>query len=142
MCADSGEGERRPIGLAVTASLATNRERRGANRALIAAALPDSVQLYEVSLEKERRDREGEDRVVTWAMLQALCEALQAAAPPSLPTPAPRVSLPAGLLGGEGEGIAVSDATPPPTQLHTKCAHHRHKPPVRRGAVTDHAPPT
>ena len=114
MCADSGEGERRPIGLAVTASLATNRERRGANRALIAAALPDSVRLYEVSLEKERRDREGEDRVVTWAMLQALCEALQAAAPPSLPTPAPRVSLPAGLLGGEGEGIAVSDATPPP----------------------------
>lgn len=98
-----------PVGLAVTASLATNRTRRGANRALIATAISGKVTLYELNLEKEHRDREGEDRCVSWAMLEAVCVALSEAAG----TSAPMVSLPPGLLDGEGEGVTVTDITPP-----------------------------
>lgn len=86
----SDEGTGPALGLAVSAALATNRERRGTNRALIAAATrsgtddanPTStagaspfVQLYELSLEKGARSRGDEDEVVSWAMLHALCRA-------------------------------------------------------------------
>jgi hypothetical protein len=113
-CAADGAGREAgaaltPVGLAVTASLATNRTRRGANRALIATAISGKVTLYELNLEKEHRDREGEDRCVTWAMLEALTAALSEAAG----TPAPTVRLPEGLLDGEGEGVTMTEITPP-----------------------------
>jgi len=107
--ADGNEHELVPIGLAVTASLATNRARRGANRALVATAIKGKVSLYELSLEKEHRDREGEDVCVTWTMLHALSLALSEASGAS----APEVTLPPDLLDGVGEGIAVADVTPP-----------------------------
>ncbi len=98
-----------PVGLAVTASLATNRTRRGANRALVATAIRGQITLFELSLEKEHRDREGEDICVTWTMLHALSLALSQASGIT----APDVVLPRDLLDGAGEGIAVTDVTPP-----------------------------
>lgn len=102
-------GDMLPVGLAVTASLATNRARRGANRALVATAIPGKVKLFELSLEKERRDREGEDICVTWTMLHALSIAIGEASGKS----APDATLPTNLLDGTGEGIVVTDVTPP-----------------------------
>jgi nicotinamide mononucleotide (NMN) deamidase PncC len=94
----AGGGEVRTLGLAVSAALATNRERRGADRALIACATrrgdgggddgdgaPHYVQLYELTLTKGRRDRRGEDEVVSWAMLHALCRAAGVGAPSVAP---------------------------------------------------------
>jgi nicotinamide mononucleotide (NMN) deamidase PncC len=117
MCAaQAGGGQRQPqaVGLAVTASLATNRQRRGANRALIAVAVEGGrVKLYEVSLEKERRDRQGEDRAVTWVMLHALSTAIGEVAADI----APAIPLPQGLLDGVGEALTVTDVTPPPDPI-------------------------
>ena len=45
--ADGGAAKLLPVGLAVTASLATNRTRRGANRALVATAIGGKVTLFE-----------------------------------------------------------------------------------------------
>eukprot|EP01052_Picozoa_sp_SAG31_P040500 SAG31_NODE_5878_length_2278_cov_2.396053_2_plen_448_part_00 len=61
-----------PIGLAVSAALATNRSRRGANRALVSAATGSQVYSFKLELEKGRRDRVGEDRAVTQMLLRAL----------------------------------------------------------------------
>lgn len=107
--ADGGKAKLLPVGLAVTASLATNRARRGANRALVATAIRGTVTLFELSLEKEHRDREGEDICVTWTMLRALSLALSEVSGMD----APDVVLPPDLLNGEGEGIAITDVTSP-----------------------------
>lgn len=107
--ARDGAAELLPVGLAVTASLATNRARRGANRALVTTAIRGKVTLFELSLEKEHRDREGEDICVTWTMIRALSLALSEVSGIA----APDVVLPSSLLDGAGEGVAVTDVTPP-----------------------------
>lgn len=66
----------RLLGVACTAALVTDRERRGDNRAHIAIATADRVVHRRVDLTKGELDRTAEDRVVADALLRAVAAAL------------------------------------------------------------------
>jgi hypothetical protein len=68
------EGER-VIGLACTATIVTDRPKRGRHRAHVATWSNDHVVSYHLDLEKGARDREGEETVVSRMMLNALARA-------------------------------------------------------------------
>ena len=68
--------EREPaIGLGCTASIATDRPKRGAHRCCVAAWDSSGVTTYDLKLAKGQRDRTAEEEVVSRIVLRALGEA-------------------------------------------------------------------
>lgn len=65
-------GESTLIGLACTATIATDRPKRGEHRAHVATWQPGAVHSHYVLLEKGRRDRNGEEVLVSRLMLNSL----------------------------------------------------------------------
>jgi hypothetical protein len=63
------------IGLACTATIATDRPKRGDHRACIALWDQDRVTRYDLILDKGLRDRAGEEEVVSRLLLQGLAQA-------------------------------------------------------------------
>ncbi len=63
------------VGLACTATIVTDRPKRGEHRAHIATWQPERVICYSLYLEKEARDRTGEEELVSQVMLHALLHA-------------------------------------------------------------------
>ena len=63
------------VGVASTAAIATDREKRGAHRAHVARCTSDSAVIYSLEFKKGLRDREGEDTLTSMLIVQALAEA-------------------------------------------------------------------
>src|SRR5918996_3781246 len=63
------------VGLACTATIATDRPKRGDHRACIAAWDEERVTLVELVLDKGKRDRAGEEEVVSRLLVQTLAQA-------------------------------------------------------------------
>ena len=63
------EGNTPVAGVACTAALVTDRQRRGDNRAHIAVATSEGLALTNIALEKDLNDRATEDRIVSDAVL-------------------------------------------------------------------------
>jgi hypothetical protein len=63
------------LGLACTATIITDRPKRGEHRAFLATWRPERVCRYHLHLLKGARDRSGEEDVVSRLMLNALAEA-------------------------------------------------------------------
>ena len=63
------------VGLACTATIATDRPKRGDHRACIAAWDTHGVATYSLILDKGQRDRVGEETVVSRLLLQAMAQA-------------------------------------------------------------------
>lgn len=78
------------VGLGCTAAIATDRPKRGAHRCCIAAWDDGRVSTYQLELAKGRRDRSGEEDVVSRIVLRALADACDI-----------ELELPLGLLDGE-----------------------------------------
>jgi hypothetical protein len=78
------------VGIGCTASLRSDRPKRGEHRVHVAAATESEIVVQSLTLAKEQRDREGEESVVARLLLNTLAEAFQVSF---------RVSLP--LLAGE-----------------------------------------
>ena len=72
---------RAPIGLGATASLASDRQKRGDHRCHIAVAAGAGTELASIVLDKGRRDRAGEEDVVARAILLCLARGCGVAAP-------------------------------------------------------------
>ena len=64
------------VGLACTATIVTDRPKRGEHRAHIATGQPDRLVEYSIYLEKGHRDRVGEEDLVSQIILNALAEAM------------------------------------------------------------------
>ena len=60
------------LGVACTAALATDRPKRGDHRAHVAVASTHSIASWSLTLDKDARDRIGEDRVVSDLVLRAI----------------------------------------------------------------------
>lgn len=68
--------EDRPlVGLACTATIVTDRPKKGEHRAHVAAWMPARLARYSLTLEKGARDRPGEDALVSRLILNTLAEA-------------------------------------------------------------------
>lgn len=65
------------IGLACTATIITDRPKKGEHRAHIACWQPERVVWRSIVLDKGARNREGEERIVSQLMLNTLAEACQ-----------------------------------------------------------------
>lgn len=63
------------LGLSCTATLVTDRPKKGAHRAHVGACEGSHTQVYSLTLQKGARDRHGEERVVSNLFLHALAEA-------------------------------------------------------------------
>ena len=63
------------VGLACTATIATDRPKRGDHRACIAAWDDTQVTAYNLTLDKGHRDRVGEEEVVSRLVIQAMAQA-------------------------------------------------------------------
>ena len=66
------EGNTPVAGVACTAALVTDRQRRGDNRAHIAVATSEGLALTNIALEKGVNDRATEDRIVSDAVLRMI----------------------------------------------------------------------
>ena len=60
------------LGVACTAALVTDRPRKGEHRAHVAVCRGESAEVHSVTLEKNARTREGEERVVADIVLSVL----------------------------------------------------------------------
>lgn len=69
------EEDVRVVGLGCTATIITDRPKRGEHRAYIAAQTAAGTTTYSLMLTKGLRDREGEEEVVSRLVLRALAEA-------------------------------------------------------------------
>ncbi len=69
------EEDVRVVGLGCTATIITDRPKRGEHRAHIAAQTSVGTTTYSLTLTKGLRDREGEEEVVSRLVLRALAEA-------------------------------------------------------------------
>jgi hypothetical protein len=63
------------VGVACTATIVTDRPKRGDHRAHIALWQPERLRWYELNLKKGARDRMGEEDLVSSLILKALAEA-------------------------------------------------------------------
>jgi nicotinamide mononucleotide (NMN) deamidase PncC len=63
------------VGLSCTATIVTDRPKRGEHRAFIAVWQPEKLKCISIQLEKGARDRAGEEAVVSNLMLSLLAEA-------------------------------------------------------------------
>jgi nicotinic acid mononucleotide adenylyltransferase len=70
-----------PIGLGATASLASDRPKRGEHRCHIAVVTTAATELTSIVLEKGRRDRAGEEDLVARAIALCLARSCDVAAP-------------------------------------------------------------
>lgn len=103
------------FGLASTATIATDRAKRGDHR--VAAAVRDGfgTVTYYLTLEKDARDRAGEEEIVSLLLLRAAADACGVLARPELPLVGDEVvettfvaaDLLAGLEAGEREVVVV-----------------------------------
>ncbi len=73
------------VGLACTATIVTDRPKKGEHRAHVAAWTPARLRIYALRLEKGARDRAGEEGLVSALLLDALAEASGVVARPALP---------------------------------------------------------
>ncbi|MGE0825081.1 MAG: CinA family protein [Candidatus Binatia bacterium] len=62
------------VGLACTATLATDRLKKGEHRAHIGVCTKSQTHMYSLTLGKGARDRSGEERIVSDLLLQVLAE--------------------------------------------------------------------
>ncbi len=69
------EGQESVIGVGLTATIATDRAKRGEHQVWVAAADALGTRLLGLGLSKGARDREGEERLASWLALQAIAEA-------------------------------------------------------------------
>lgn len=69
------EGDWPLLGVACTAAIATDRERRGADRAVVAARLGATTRRYELAMAKGLRDREGQEALVSRLIILAVARA-------------------------------------------------------------------
>ena len=69
------EGSSPVLGLSCTATIATDRHKRGAHRCHVGVWGPQGWRTYSVTLEKGLRDREGEELVVSRLILRTLAQA-------------------------------------------------------------------
>lgn len=69
------QGPEPVIGLACTATIVTDRPKRGEHRAHICAWTAEQIVHYSLHLYKGARDRKGEERLVSRVLLNALAEA-------------------------------------------------------------------
>lgn len=67
------------IGLACTATIATDRPKKGDHRGCISAWTADGVYQYDLILDKGSRDRSGEEIVLSRALLNVLAQACEVA---------------------------------------------------------------
>ena len=70
-----GADDRVAMGVACTATIATDREKRGDHRAHIAVVSPGGARVSSLRLEKGRHDRLGEEEAVSRAVLGAIADA-------------------------------------------------------------------
>jgi len=63
------------IGLACTATLVTDRPKKGEHRAHLGLCTGDRTQVYSLTLRKGARDRHGEERLVSDLLLSVLAQA-------------------------------------------------------------------
>jgi len=63
------------IGLSCTAALVTDRPKKGAHRAHVGVCDGQQTQVYSLTLQKEARDRRGEERLVSDVLLYVLAKA-------------------------------------------------------------------
>jgi nicotinamide mononucleotide (NMN) deamidase PncC len=63
------------LGLSCTATLVTDRPKKGAHRAHIGLCIGAQTRVYSLTLQKGARDRRGEERLVSDLLLRALAEA-------------------------------------------------------------------
>lgn len=96
------------FGVGSTATIATDRAKRGDHR--VAAAVQDAfgITTYSLTIEKDARDRSGEEEIVSLLLLRALADACGVMARPELPlTDAERVVMeffPSELIAGVERG--------------------------------------
>ena len=96
------EAQETVVGLACTATIATDRPKRGEHRCCVAAWDGEGATTYNLKLAKGQRDRPGEEDVVSRLVLRALAEAF-----------AIKFELPLGLLDTERLEVHRTDhATP------------------------------
>lgn len=65
------------IGLSCTATLVTDRPKRGAHRAHIGLCTGEQTRVYSLTLQKGARDRQTEERLVSDLLLRVLAEACE-----------------------------------------------------------------
>ena len=70
------DGRERVVGLGCSATIATDRPKRGEHRCHVATHYADGGAVFSLTLEKGLRSRDGEDAVVSALVLNALAEAL------------------------------------------------------------------
>ena len=70
------DGRERVVGVGCSATIATDRPKRGEHRCHVATHRADGGAVFSLTLEKGLRSREGEDAVVSALTLNALAEAL------------------------------------------------------------------
>ncbi|MFT5530971.1 MAG: nicotinamide mononucleotide (NMN) deamidase PncC [Candidatus Poriferisodalaceae bacterium] len=78
-----GSGE--VAGVGCTAALVTDRPKRGDHRAHVCVATSTNVATWSITLDKGRRDRTGEDRVVADLVLRAIAMAAGVEGPEVVP---------------------------------------------------------
>lgn len=62
------------IGLSCTATLMTDRPKKGAHRAHVGLCRGEQTRVYSLTLQKGARDRQGEERLVSDLLVQVLAE--------------------------------------------------------------------
>jgi nicotinamide mononucleotide (NMN) deamidase PncC len=117
------DGETLPAGVACTASLATDRPKRGPHRAHVAVQTADRTATWRLQLHKDRRSRAEEERLVGRLLLNAVADACGAAG---------RLELE--LLEGEQVETACTRAKPEWQDLllgnvESACVHPTGRPP-------------
>lgn len=104
------------VGVGCTASLASDRPKRGEHRCFVCVDTIDDRRIFSVTLAKGGRDRADEERVVDAIILNAIAEAV--GVPERVPTPLlpgeellrevePKADLLHALLMGDGLAVAV-----------------------------------
>lgn len=63
------------LGVGCTAAIATDRVRRGADRAVVAVRSANDMRIYELILDKQRRNRAAEEEVISRLVILAIAEA-------------------------------------------------------------------
>jgi hypothetical protein len=69
------EGDWPPLGVACTAAIATDRARRGAERAFVAVSSGGGVTIHQLTMLKGSRDRAGQEALVSRLVIRAVAAA-------------------------------------------------------------------